>query len=245
MTQTLDETVGRLRALLPLDFPDSLPIYLVGRYEIPPHLARVGEMSSCLACTSHVMDMQFRRELERNRRWRGRGFAVQICDIQLFYEPDELLRVLLHEAAHYFDCAQPLLLRPVEELPADLQYLDELPAVENEAEEQARLDAKIAADRLARPWRSHEWRFIRAAGHLAHRATLNGRPTSPDDLFFPQFYGLSPMRDQLAALGDEPERCAHLPLREVMATDSPPALIELFEADRARYAARATAGGSP
>jgi hypothetical protein len=88
------------------------------------------------------------------------------------------------------------------------------------------------------PWRGHEWAFIRAALHLAHRAAALGVDLTPRDVFDAETYGLTPTGRYVAALGDEPDRLAGCDFATVARTPPPAAFGELWLADVRRWLER-------
>jgi hypothetical protein len=81
-------------------------------------------------------------------------------------------------------------------------------------------------------WAGHDWKWIRAVCHVAHRMRGHGLLTVTElvaDLSGQ--YGLSSLGDYSAALGAEPSRSDWLPIIEVLARPAPAEFEELWAAD--------------
>jgi hypothetical protein len=237
MSHTLTEAGDRLRRLLPLDLPPTVSVYLVGGYEVPIEFRCLSP--GCLAYTKDALDLQLQPDLEALGRWTGRGFAAVVTNTGLLYsDPDVLMATLLHEAAHRWATPRSVLHRPYEEWPELVHFFAERPKPETpqrvEQEEKCRRD---------RPWELHEWKFIRAALHVEHRARGMGFEGHVSSIAGAQ-YGLSPVDAYREALADEPARLAGIPLFEAMLVAPPAALPALFDRDVEHYSA-AGRGESP
>lgn len=77
--------------------------------------------------------------------------------------------------------------------------------------------------------------FIRAALHLRRRAEREGIVFAPTQLCAGGRFSLSPGLLYEFALGDEPERLAHAPFRDVRRQDPPREFIQLWLDDTSRW----------
>jgi hypothetical protein len=85
------------------------------------------------------------------------------------------------------------------------------------------------------PYAGHEARFIRAAVHLQHRASIAGVTVAPSRLCAGREYGLSSANQYRNALGDEPCRLAADSIRELLDRHPPEAFSRLWAEDAARW----------
>ncbi len=221
------------------------PLYVLLRSELPAELR--GD-DDTLGCTMTHLDAIVRPELERLGRWRGRGPAM-IIDAEgvattLARRPREsrrrsflraFLAVALHELAHILDIGIGDA-NPDMDPPAGLVALGRRILA---AEASGELPP-TNGDSAAIPWRWHEWRFIRIAIHLAHRATLAGIDLSPRDIFDAGEHGLSATWEYAAALGDEPLRMASLDFAAIRSVRVPPAFAAVWRRDMLRWLLPAT-----
>lgn len=88
---------------------------------------------------------------------------------------------------------------------------------------------------------THDRQFVRAVLHLGHRDRLACRragasATYTDDMVCnTAHYGMRPVGEYAAALGDEPARLAARSVRAVLATPPPPAFDRLWRDDMERW----------
>ena len=213
------------------------PLYVLLPSQLPPELRG---SDGTLACTMRHLDLIVRPTLERFGRWRGRGPAMVIDPAEVASAaarrpresrrrsfPPSFLSVVLHELAHILDVG----LLGEAEPPAGL------------IEFGRRLLAAEAAGELPPsnghgapvPWRWHEWRFIRIATHLAHRATRAGEGISPVDIIDTAELGLSPTWQYVETLGDEPERMASQDFATIRVAPPPRAFAAVWRRDLLRW----------
>jgi hypothetical protein len=219
----------------------SGPLYIVLHADLPPEL-RVPNGPAGL--TTRHLDLILRPTQERLGRWRGRGPAM-IVDPTAISEAvahrdwssrrrafaPAMLGVVLHELAHILDAELMNVTEPEPELVmfARLSLAAELNGV----------TAPTNGPAAPIPWQRHEWRFIRTALHLAHRATTVGTRVFATDVFDATEYGLSSTWQYVTALGDEPERLAACDFAAIQATPPPAAFAELWRADFLRWLSQA------
>lgn len=216
------------------------PLYVLLRSELAAELRGDDET---LGCTMKHLDAIVRPELERLGRWRGRAPAMIIdadgVAATLARRPREarrrcfvsaFLAVALHELAHILDVGidnANLATAP----PADLvSFGRRILAAEASGEL-----PPTNGDGAAIPWRWHEWRFIRIAIHVAHRATRAGVDLSPLHVFDATAHGLSPTWEYAAALGDEPRRMASINFAVIRAAPVPSAFVAVWRRDLLRW----------
>lgn len=206
-----------LRELLPLDFPRSVPVYVVSRWEIDGSYCLDGPPR--IACTSPLMDVWLKQHLEAVGRWRGRGFASVFFEHQFRHLPHgypiawAYLDVLLHEAAHWFS----------KQIVPDAG-LQSIAALLADPEQVGGGEAK--SDYLA--W--HGAAFVRSALHILRRVRSRGYPTDAERLQVGG-YGLAPIAEYEKALRGEPEAREGEPLEIVLAANPPGSFVSLAEAD--------------
>jgi hypothetical protein len=216
------------------------PLYVLLRSELPADLRGDGET---LGCTMKHLAAIVRPELERLRRWRGIGPAMIIdpagVAVTLTHRPREsrrrcflhaFLAIALHELAHTLDVGMDDA-NPAADPPAGLVALGRCILAAEAAGELPPTNG----DGAAIPWRGHEWRFIRIAIHLAHRATRAGVDVSPLNVFDAAAHGLSDTWEYVAALGDEPQRMASLDFAAIRAAPAPAAFVAVWRRDLLRW----------
>ncbi|MBW7905303.1 MAG: hypothetical protein LC135_05315 [Phycisphaerae bacterium] len=210
------------------------PLYIVLPSDLPAELRpRVASDG----CTMRHLDLILRPMLERAGRWRGRGPAMLIDAPTIAsgerHRPRFVRRrvfgvsafgIVLHELAHVLDAG-----------PGDADPPAELVAFGRAILTADESVAPTNGPGAAVPWRWHEWRFIRTALHLAHRAAACGVALWPSGVFDASDYGLSPTRAYMRALGDEPDRFAGRDFATIFATPVPPAFAGLWRADMRRW----------
>lgn len=201
----LEELAGKL---LP-DFPRPYVI-LVSQG------ATVGPLPSYVGCTSNLLDLEFKSQLESQKRWRDRAPAMILDDLRLARgsrdEADARSQVggiVAHEAAH-ISINRPNLAP----MPAEVAKREAIRPVESY------ISSKISEFKLP-PFYAHGGRFIRLALHLASRASNFGFQIEPNDVFSGASYHLPDADAFAAALGDEPERLASEPIGDVLSFDPP------------------------
>lgn len=210
------------------------PFYVVLRPDLPAEYQ--GGKDGPLALTSRHLDLMLRPWLERQRRWRGRGPAILLDPATIAADaatrprssrrrvfPAVAMGVVLHELAHIIDAGPPGDGEP----DPDLIQFGRLTL----AADLIGIEPPTNGPGAAIPWRGHEWRFIRLALHLAHRAAGLGAHVSPTDVFDARDYELSPTHRYVLALGDEPERLAGRPITTISQGAPPTAFVALWEAD--------------
>lgn len=211
------------------------PLYVLLRSELP---AELRGNDDTLGCTMKHLDAIVRPQLERLGRWRGRGPAM-IIDAKgvattLARRPREsrrrcfasaFLAVALHELSHILDIGLDDVANP--EPPAALVALGRRIMAAEAAGELPPTNG----DGAAIPWRWHEWRFIRIAIHLAHRAMRAGVDLSPLDVFDAAQHGLSATWEYAAALDDEPHRMASLNFAAISSAPVPAAFAAAWRRD--------------
>jgi len=130
----------------------------------------------------------------------------------------EVLATALHEAVHYAE-------NPPTNCTGNSSDFDKLwhAAVTNNA---------LKPLPTVRPWGQHGVSFIRGCVHITHRAAMLGERIAFVGIFNNFKYGLPSSPAEYAhALGDEPERLADLPLIDVLKTEPPKALTDVFARD--------------
>lgn len=190
-----------LRALLPVDFPPSVPVYPVSRWDAGPEFRflRRGCGDDALAWTSPVLDIALQNHLESTGRWKGRGFAF-IVQEEFAPQGVDLIHTALHESSHWLSY-------PIER--TEPQRSSESTNVEFDVpREMKRTQLLNLIDEHAGkpwpPWVSHGADFFRAAWHVIVRARARGFSCDPETLCFG--YGLADPFAYLLALDGEPER---------------------------------------
>lgn len=196
------------------------PLYIVPQSDLPEGF---GSGDSCYGYTTPSLDLYLQDHI---RNWRGRGPCMVINDLALpeDYLPDELeyptCVYVLHELAHILD--RPALFQDRTGVnPMRLQF--EKMVVAKATQRQARVDLP--------PYFGHEHAFIRIAIHLCHRAERNGVSIAPAVICAGYQYRLSHAARYQEALGDEPQRCIDLPIREIRASTAPRPFLDLWIKD--------------
>lgn len=220
-----DEWAGFLRECFPLDLPAHRAVYIVDAIEAGPKVANFHPESprERMAWTSPALDLQLQPRLETFNEWRGRGFAMCIRDLAVFTAESATrqLAIVLHEFCHYIDL--------------QAEWHKAASGWDVIAEADPVLVAEVLAELSARPqpvWYLHEARFIRAACHVHHRASLNGfRGELAGMTIAGPTYGLSHVDDYRKSLGDEPTELVALPIAEILNTPEPVMFGAQFEAD--------------
>lgn len=197
--------VSILRSVAPLDFPKSMPIYLLpesAMEEILEPVIRHLPMTTT-AFTSPTLDQDLSGILSAAGCWQGSGVAVVYRDIFLksLYGKDERrhfregLNTLLHEAAHNLD-----------------------------------FRSFTVCDRTQYNLRSqnehHTERWARAFLHLFHRIP-QAYSVSHDE--FGNYYNLPTAEASRCALAEELEHRKHDSILKILADDPPRQFRDLME----------------
>lgn len=233
MSEHLRFVESALRTLLPVDFPPSVPIYVVsqwdagGEFYVEPSPFE----SEYAAYTSLSLSAQLQEHLKASGRWDGDGFAIVV---QEHAAPTgrELIEVALHESAHRFQrlAEQPVDESTVEVPPADVDRLRNRVSA-------AHIDVETVLRQLDRfaplpRWHNHGPDWIRAALHVSHRANAHGFATDPAAMGVDGYLLADPLAYSLA-LGDEPARRVKEPLCDVLTDPPPTAFVEFAARDLA------------
>lgn len=80
-------------------------------------------------------------------------------------------------------------------------------------------------------WSGHDFRFIRAMVHVHYRMKQRFHAVQLHFAFNHNLYGVSSAGEYRKALGDEPKRLAHLPIREALKRPFPAAVGKLWTND--------------
>jgi hypothetical protein len=171
-------------------------------------------------------------------RWRGRGPAIVVSDLQLSRDCDSssldliFRNVVFHELAHVLECwrGRPPAVPPPETI-ARKGRLFKLFVEERHDETRDELAA------FREPWFLHEVPFIRACCHLAYRLRRRGVHVTAAALLCGNDYGLSPIQAYERALNREPKRARRLPIHRVLQLPAPEA-ERLFAEDVAAWRTR-------
>jgi hypothetical protein len=191
----------------------------------------------CFGMTGRGLDLVLRDAI--GRKWKGRG-AVMVLDedqarwfarefhpflLEAIAAPRELWKAAAHELAHI--AGRTIL--PSEETAEDPGFCE---VVDRTLSEFCANSPPVALV-CPVPWEGHDGQFIRLLFHTAHRVRLAaGDWIGFADWFDSQQYGLPSREDQYrAALGDEPERLADVPLSKLPAVPPPTAFAELWAYD--------------
>jgi len=213
------------------------PLYVVLHADSPPEL-RIADGPAGI--TTRHLDLILRPTLERLGRWRGRGPAM-IVDPTAVSEAlahrdwssrrrafaSAFFGIVLHELAHILDVG---LIGGPEPKP-DLVVFARLSL----AAELNGTTSPTNGPNAPIPWRWHEWRFIRTALHLAHRASALWPGMLPTCVFDAADYGLTPTWSYVTALADEPARMAGCDFATILATPPPADFAALWRADFLRW----------
>lgn len=235
MKRLAAEAEAMCRAVAP-DVVDG-PLYVVLHADLPTEL-RCGDGPA--GCTTRHLDLILRPTLERLGRWRGRGPAMFVdptaISESLAYRDWSsrrrafmpiFLGTVLHELAHILDAD---LTSGPEPDPALVVFAGLALAAEMNG-----TNPPTNGPAAAIPWRWHEWRFIRTALHLAHRASVLGTGVLPTCVFDAADYGLSPTWSYVTALAGEPQRMAECDFATILATPPPADFAALWRADFLRW----------
>jgi len=243
------EVESALRELLPLDLPETLPIYAIGRKDLCALFDYPG--GAAMACTGNILDLRLRPILQAHGEWKGRGFAFIVYEnrFDLFrscsrvFKREVLLNVALHEAAHFItfnECRGPEAdLDAWTERDRDAAHRLLATLFNGEATRRGEECDPLRAT-MPRPFEQHDMRFIRASVHIIERATARGHAVdgSTEALFSTRSagppFGTSDYHEYREAFADEPDRFKDVPIVEILKTPPPEAALKLWRADVCR-----------
>jgi len=207
-------------------------LYILRASKIPEEFRPVG----ALALAGRHLDMTLRDYI---KPWRGRRSLVLINDLVIgdyikaayragpkrIYKRRETMMVLVHEIVHV--AARPVLTSEKDE---KLNPVFEKAVTESLTEFCA--DAQPAASAPC-SWAGHGGDFIRTLFHAAYRVRQVADEWLPRTGWFdPKQYSLPSREDEYrAALGDEPERLADVPLTELSSIEPPASFAKLWRDD--------------
>ncbi len=204
-------------------------VYVLAEAEAPAWM----RCTSCAGWTSDLLDGLLAETLKASGRWLGRGFATIIADTRggRPLSPRERIEIVLHELSHYLDDAAT---QPV----CQGRTLEELAPLTAGCEIRTE-PVDFASHKLSRdPWHGHGETFIRAASHVAYRATQAGFCATLSDLRAAgPTYGLSVPAAYLRALGDECRERERESLVGVLRSTAPARFSALFARDTELVAA--------
>jgi len=202
------------------------PVYLLDPTSMKDSRLFSGDV---MGWTASVADILMRRELERQGRWRGRGFTsvIKLANIRSGFR--FVAGVVLHEFAHHLD----YLSKPTSEIEMSLLCMDILPperetAIDNAIEMVGdRLEDIAEIEEPLPLWYGHELNFIRAAVHVAHRANKVFESIRPQHLRFiaPYHYQGS---ENMALECCRHELDTQLPIVEILRSDPPEKLVRYW-----------------
>ena len=205
---------------------DSHPLYVLPQSSLSGSLGQ-----SCCPFGYTTLDLDLLLKAQIGNAWQGRGACIVVNDAAVYGEalPDSLTAdfcgIALHELAH-------VLQRP-------RLFTDRPEPTEAEVQAQIRQLAAHVSDESPEepsvPWARHDLPFIRAFLHLAHRAEQAGYPVCTAAFCAGPLYGLSSALTYRRALGDEPDRTADQPIREILRQPFPQECLPLFISDVGRW----------
>lgn len=204
----------------------GVPVYLLSADEAESidHRLRFKEYAGW---TTSIADLLFSNWLHSAGRWTGRGFATAI-DITARSTMQELYGTALHELAHWLD-DQHRSPTPTGSETADATMLSlGVTALEVIP---AKWSAPAPAPVIPQPrWHQHGRTFVRAASHLAYRASRQIESIRPRHIIFGSRYYADPFTESawLGALSDELDRDDSI--LDILATDPPAAFSERWAA---------------
>jgi hypothetical protein len=200
--------------------PERRPyVILASRAEIDGELTAGRNWDGIAARATAAQTREFRRKYDLQR-----DEAVIAIDPDAVRTGEELNGLFVHELAHVAKTAPTL-----------LERVSPPPVLTAEQErEAAHKFVEACAGVQIPPWHGdHGDTFLRRAIHLMHRAVEAGYWLDPTDVY--SDYGVSPIYDYMAALGDEPERMMGWPMSRIEATAPPAAFCELWAADTTKW----------
>ena len=234
LTIAKSETRYSLRRVIP-DLV-GVPLYLAARSEVPERLGGSMVKSGCGGAHHETLDLALQEHFIKRDEWRGRGVCFYLDDIGIFknsYSPEhgrEVFRaVAVHETCHAIAAdTWP------SDLPDDKQHMEPLAMTDGLAFWCQIFQPEkpgVPSDLLKR-WTMHGPKFIRASIHVVGRLiTLRDGLDLNVVGVAGSYYGLTHPHTYAAALGDEVDRCAGRPIREVLAEPLPEAFAKLWAAD--------------
>jgi hypothetical protein len=214
--------------------PELAGLYVVFASHTNAELAQMdgGEVEGC---TTPNMDRRLGRFINP---WRGRRPCMLLADRRLHEEAAQLAgpgfplaeaerwvfgAVALHEAGHILERHTPYWggADGPGDYPADL--LQEM------AKWILTPEKDLPPPPSPQPWCGHGPTWLRLVGHLAWRARKKGLYLStPAVVRRPGYYGLGNPQCFEWALGDELERCAELPFKDILNQSPPEAYFALW-----------------
>lgn len=198
----------------------TAPVYLVDAADAA---AVLDTPKGIGAFTAPLLSYRLKPILEARGEWNGPGFAAVVVP-GWFETIRHLAAGVLHEYSH----AAPYQTLLDAAFPCGLP--DAAPAWAERTDRQVTLTTETEE----RPWTHHGPDFARLAMHATHRLNAAGGAVDPAWVFTGRWYLLSAADQYLAALGDEPERLASLPLAEVAKVEAPASFRDFAAADLAR-----------
>ena len=212
-------------------------VYLCLSSELPSELRKRGS----LAFSGKNLDIAVKTHLPE---WRGRGVAIVVDDTEFvdylgewfaarpMANKERLLRaefatIVAHELSHVV--SEKWIPAPGEPPPVETREIQRREEVSAWA-----AVALPARDANPWPWCGHGAPFLRLLFHVAYRLRREMR-WSFDVRFDHELYRLSPSRRYQSAIGDEPERLAHLPLTAIDDTPPPERFRELWQGDLRKW----------
>ena len=178
MSEHLQHLERSLRALLPIDFPDELPVYVVSSYDVSSEFRRPRNWYSArsMAWTGPRLDVWLEPFLSRTGAWRGRGFATIINEEQFTGSSaadiaTQMLEIVLHEAAHWVDAAASGYVGETVDEVKTGDYADCRKVMLWAAVRELMRQHEGAP---SPPWDQHDSDWMRAALHVRHRSIASG-----------------------------------------------------------------------
>lgn len=177
------------------------------------------------AYTFRSIDYAIRRSLMERAKWTGPGNTIVVSRGDT--DRETLFGLLLHEGAHCLPWSAPL----ADCDPTEQQIVHQADLVSRWANEPNDLSS------TAPPWfPDHDWKFVRRVLHLVFRAEQIGFTIPLPALHCGgEQYGVSGLWKFKKALGDEPARMLAWNFTAIEEAKPPQEMIELWEADTARY----------
>lgn len=220
-----EEFEARIRAIIPLDLPESQPLYLLNQFDAGEGFGAPFYYST-IAYTSPRLCVQLEKRLTEIGIWSGDG-PVIVCNAWGLAEMTDgaALSALIHEMAHVLD------------------LFEAFQAIQDPTSRQRCLAAKTPDEAPSELWNfnqplfcDHESRFIRAALHLKHRAERAGESIELQDLYVagPR-YGLSYPEHYYAKLREEIHDRENERLLDILSSPAPKEFRDLFADDVLAY----------